>query len=87
MKRNILSTFRSVCDCWLEYVNNWTSFPSFMDYYNIGDRESIYLLKAVKICKENNARYTELDYIFHSITNSAGRIKNPTDLDSYRLQF
>lgn len=69
MKRKILEVFRTYCDCYLEFLNNFISGETFCEFYELDSDEWLYLLKAVKMLRENEGRFTELDYYYHIATN------------------
>lgn len=66
---SILSVFRTYCDCYLEFLNNFTSGKTFCEFYNLDRSEWLFLLKAVKMMKDEGGRYCEIDYYFNIVTN------------------
>lgn len=57
MKYNsILSVFRTYCDCYLEYVNNFVSGETFCEFYNIDPCDWLNVVKAVKMTQEQGGR-------------------------------
>lgn len=68
MKR-ILQVFRTYCDCYLEFVNNWISGSSFCEFYGINPDEWLQVVKAAKMVKNEGGRYSEIDYYFNIGTN------------------
>lgn len=68
--KKILEVFRTYCDAYLEFLNNFLSGSCFCECYELDEKEFIYLLKAVAEVKKHNGRYCEIDYYYNSITNS-----------------
>lgn len=66
---SILSVFRTYCDCYLEYVNNFVSGETFCEFYNIDPCDWLNVVKAVKMMQEDGGRYCEIDYYFNIATN------------------
>lgn len=69
MYNSILSVFRTYCDCYLEYVNNFVSGETFCEFYNIDPCDWLNVVKAVKMMQEQGGRYCEIDYYFNIATN------------------
>ena len=66
---SILSVFRTYCDCYLEYVNNFVSGETFCEFYDIDPCDWLNVVKAVKMVREQNGRYCEIDYYFNIAIN------------------
>lgn len=66
---SILSVFRTYCDCYLEYVNNFVSGGTFCEFYNIDPCDWLNVVKAVKMMQDESGRFCEIDYYFNIATN------------------
>lgn len=68
-EKPILSVFRTYCDCYLEYVNNWINPETFVEYYELDMDEWSKLLRAVHLCRAHRSIYQCLDYYYNIIDN------------------
>lgn len=68
--KKILEVFRTYCDAYLEYLNNFLTSSCFCDYYELDKTEFNCLVKAVAEVEKHNGRYCEIDYYYNTITNS-----------------
>lgn len=69
MEKKILEVFRTACDAYLEFRNNFLTLNNFARYYNL-DREDVdSLYKAYQMTSENNGIYKEIDYYYQKLTN------------------
>lgn len=68
--KKILEVFRTYCDAYLEFLNNFISGSRFCEWYELDETEFQNLLKAVEEVKKYNGRYCEIDYYYNAITNS-----------------
>lgn len=69
MEKNILQVFRTYCDAYLEYLNNFVNWDSFCEFYELSEQDSGRLLQAMQIVKEQGGRYSEIDYYYNVVTN------------------
>ena len=76
-RKKILKVFRSYCDAYLEYVNNWLTWEKFVEFFELDEKECENLLQAVKMMNaQDNTAYNSLDYFYHKVANTKFSEKN-----------
>lgn len=69
MKRDILSVFRTYCDCYLEFVNNFISGETFCEFYELDEAQWLNVVKAVAMVRAEGGKWCEIDYYYNICTN------------------
>lgn len=69
MEKKILEVFRTACDAYVEYLNNFLTLTFFAKYYNLERDDVNTLYKAAQMTNENNGTYKEIDYYYQKLTN------------------
>lgn len=66
----ILDVFRTYCDAYLEYVNNFITVEKFVSYYDLNDTEVNQLMIAARAVRHEGGTYREIDWSMNRTTNT-----------------
>lgn len=74
--KKILEVFRTYCDAYLTYLNEFISVEAFESFYDLDPNEVNALMVAAKATRAENGSYREIDWSMNRTTNTKYSEKN-----------